>query len=206
MSFKRYRPVLFISWRSEKKISWYEERKYNFSILFYFHYFFIISSTSLSPFFFSCHLALLVFVVAVFVCLCFCCCCYCFCSKSCMFPSGPLAAPRHVKANMTDYSSARVKWSPNPSPFVLEYVIQFSPLDASISVITVRVNSTETMVEIDGLTSSTNYSVQLHTVTLCKNGSWSKAVYVASEEGGKDILINSFSFGEQSMWFPFSKE
>ena len=116
-----------------------------------------------------------------------------------MFPSGPLAAPRHVKANMTDYSSARVKWSPNPSPFVLEYVIQFSPLDASISVITVRVNSTETMVEIDGLTSSTNYSVQLHTVTLCKNGSWSKAIYVASEEGGKDILINSFSFGEQSM-------
>ena len=116
-----------------------------------------------------------------------------------MVPSGPLAAPRRVKANMTDYSSARVKWSPNPSPLVLEYVIQFAPLDASISVITVRVNSTEMMVEIDGLTSSTNYSVQLHTVTLCKNGSWSKAVYVASEEGGKDILINSFSFGEQSM-------
>ena len=123
-----------------------------------------------------------------------------------MVPSGPLAAPRRVKANMTDYSSARVKWSPNPSPLVLEYVIQFAPLDASISVITVRVNSTETMVEIDGLTSSTNYSVQLHTVTLCKNGSWSKAVYVASKEGGKDILINSFSFGEQSIWFPFSKE
>ena len=116
-----------------------------------------------------------------------------------MVPSGPLAAPRRVKANMTDYSSARVKWSPNPSPLVLEYVIQFAPLDASISVIIVRVNSTETMVEIDGLTSSTNYSVQLHTVTLCKNGSWSKAVYVASKEGGKDIFINSFSFGEQSI-------
>lgn len=67
-----------------------------------------------------------------------------------MVPSGPLAAPRRVKANMTDYSSACVKWSPNPSPLVLEYVIQFAPLDASISVITVRVNSTETMVEIDG--------------------------------------------------------
>ena len=52
-----------------------------------------------------------------------------------------------------------------------------------------QVNATNTTVEIDGLSSSTNYSVKLHTVTWCKNGSWSKTVIVSTEEGGKDTTL-----------------
>ena len=105
------------------------------------------------------------------------------------FLSGPLAPPRDITVNATSHSTIHVEWLPNPSPLVQAYVIQCTPLDSSSPTKTMQVNATNTTVEIDGLSSSTNYSVKLHTVTWCKNGSWSKAVIVSTEEGGKDTYL-----------------
>ncbi len=84
------------------------------------------------------------------------------------------------------FSTIQVKWLPNPSPLVEAYVIECAQLPSGKTIRTELVNATNTTIEIDGLESSTNYSIRLHTVTWCKNGSWSKAVIVTTKDGGKD--------------------
>ncbi|KAL9958730.1 hypothetical protein ACROYT_G035784 [Oculina patagonica] len=95
---------------------------------------------------------------------------------------GPLASPRNITVNST-FSTIRVKWLPNPSLLVEAYVIECAELPSGNTIRTELVNATNTTVEIDGLEASTNYSVRLHTVTWCKNGSWSKALIVSTKDG-----------------------
>ena len=100
---------------------------------------------------------------------------------------GPLKPPKKITLNATSSSTVQAKWQPNPSPLVEAYAVRYRRVDLGNAVKIDLVNASNLTVQLSGLKAFTRYGVALHTVTWCKNGSWSKESFVVTDGSGKRL-------------------